>query len=125
MALRQDELERDIQSVKCEFLVKVLTDDEIDDAGVTDKDDIKFDEPLEIAGEITLRTGSASSDGEVWTSWGCTKVANGPCSQGLSAENVSNYRLAISELKNLELDLAILTQLHAGMNAGELLTQGA
>ena len=39
-----------------------------------------------------------------------------------SAEDVCNYRLAISELENSELDPAILAQLHAGMNAGKLLT---
>ena len=79
-----DELERDIQSAEREFLVEALTDDEIDDAGATDEDDIEFDEQLEIAGEITLRTGSASSDDEVVdflaNGCGCTKLANGPCS---------------------------------------------
>ena len=53
---------------------------------------------------------------------GCTKLSNGPCSQGLSAEDVSNYRLAIGELESSEVDLANLVQLHAGTNAGELLT---
>ena len=87
MALSQDELERDIQSAEREFLVEALTDDEVDDAGAIDEDDIEFDEQLEIAGEITLRTGSASSDDEVVdflaNGCGCTKLANGPCSQGL------------------------------------------
>ena len=128
MAVIQDELERDILSAEREFFDEAPTDDEceVDDTGVTDEDDIQFDEQLELAGEITLRTGSASSDDEVVdflaNGCGCTKLANGPCSQGLSAEDVSNYRLAISELENSELDLAILAQLHAGMNAGELLT---
>ena len=126
MAVSQDELERDIQSVEREFLVKALTDDE-DDAGTPTKEgDIEFDEQLELAGEITLRTDSASSDDEVVdflaNSCGCMKLSDGPCSQGLAAEDVSNYRLAISEFESSELDLAILAQLHAGMNAGELLT---
>ena len=107
MAFSQDELERDIQSAEREFLVEALTDDEIDDAGTTDEDDIEFDEQLEIAGEITLRTGSASSDDEVVdflaNGCACTKLTNGPCSKGLSAEDVSNYRLAISELENSEI----------------------
>ena len=34
----------------------------------------------------------------------------------------TDYRLAIAELDSSELDLAILAQLHAGMNDGELLT---
>ena len=42
---------------------------------------------------------------------GCKKLSNGPCSQGLSAEDVSNYRLAIRELESSEVDLAILAQL--------------
>ena len=100
MAFSQDELERDIQSAEREVLVEALIDDEIDDAGTTDEDDIEFDEQLEIAGEIILRTGSASSDDEVVdflaNGCGCTKLTNGPCSKGLSAEDVSNYRLAIS-----------------------------
>ena len=127
MAVNQDELERDILSAEREFLVEALTDDEDDDAGApTEEGDIEFDEQLELAGEITLCTGSASSDDEVVdflaNGCGCTKLSNGPCSQGLSAEDVSNYRLAISELESSEVDLAILAQLHAGMNAGELLT---
>jgi hypothetical protein len=126
MALSQDELERDVQSAEGEFLVQALSDDDVDDAGATDDDDIEFDEQLEIAGAINLRTGSASSDDEVVdflaNGCGCTKLANGPCSQGLSAEDVSSYRLAISELENSEVDLVILAQLHAGMNAGDLLT---
>ena len=126
MAGNQGELERDIQSAECEFLAEVLTDDENDDVGVIDEDDVEFDEQLELAGEITLRTGTASSDDEVVEflakGCGCTKFSNGSCSQGLSAEDVSNYRLTISELENSEVDLIILSQLHSGMNAGELLT---
>ena len=126
MAVSQDELERDIQSAEREFLAEAMTDDEVDDVGAIDEDDVEFDEQLELAGEITLRTGSASSDEEVVdflaNGCGCTKLANGPCYQELSAEDVSNYRLAISELENSEVDLTILAQLHAGMNAGELLT---
>ena len=120
MAVNQDELERDIQSAEREFLVEGLIDDEEDVAGATDEDDVEFDEQLELAGEITLRTGSASSDEEVVDflagGCGCKKLCNGPCSQGLSAEDVSNYRLAICELESSEVDLAILAQLHAGMN---------
>ena len=127
MAVNQDELERDILSAERECLVEALTDDEDDDAGApTEEGDIEFDEQLELAGEITLCTGSASSDDEVVdflaNGCRCTKLSNGPCSQGLSAEDVSNYRLAISELESSEVDLAILAQLHAGMNAGEVLT---
>ena len=66
------------------FLVEALTDDEIDDTGATDEDDTEFNEQLEIAGEITLRIGSASSDDEVVdflaNGCGCTKLANGPYS---------------------------------------------
>lgn len=123
----QDQLERDIQSAEREYLAEApLTDDENDDDGVTDEDDVEFDEQLELAGEITLHTGTASSDDEVVdflaNGCGCTKLSNGPCSQGLSAEDVTNYRLAIIELESSEVDLVIMAQLHAGMNAGELLT---
>ena len=73
-----------------------------------------------------MRTGSASSDEEVVDflakGCGCTKRFNGPCSGGLTAEIVTEYHLAITELDSSELDLAILAQLHAGMNEGELLT---
>ena len=126
MAENQDELERDILSAEREFLAEAPTDDEDDNAGATDDDDVEFDEQLELAGEITLCTGSASSDDEVVDflakGCGCTKLSNGPCSRGLSAEDVSNYRLAVSELDSSEVDLTLLAQLHAGMNTGELLT---
>ena len=59
MAENQDELERDIRSAECEFLAEAPTDDEDDNAGATDDDDVEFDEQLELAGEITLCTGSA------------------------------------------------------------------
>ena len=66
-----------------------------------------------------MRTGSTSSDEEVVdflaNSCGCTKRFNGSCSRGLTAEIVTDYRLAITELDSSELDLAILAQLHAGM----------
>ena len=93
MAVIQDKLERDILSAEREFFDEAPTDDEceVDDTGVTDEDDIEFDEQLELAGEITLRTGSASSNEVVdflANGCGCTKLANGPCSQGLSAEDV-------------------------------------
>ena len=82
MAVSQNELERDIQCAEHEFLVEALTDNELDNAGTIDQDDIVFDEQLELAGEITLHTGSASSDGEVMdflaNGCGCTKFANGP-----------------------------------------------
>ena len=94
-----------IQSAEREFLVKALTDDDVDDGGVIDEDDIEFDEQLEIAGEITLCTGSASSDDKVVdflaNGCGCTKLTNGPCSQGLSAEDVSIVWLLVNlRIKN-------------------------
>ena len=57
MAVTQEELERDILSTEREFFDEAPTDDEckVDDTGVTDEDDIKFDEQLELAGEITLQ----------------------------------------------------------------------
>ena len=73
-----------------------------------------------------MRTSNASSDEEavdfLANGCGCTKCFNGSCSQGLTAEIVTDYRLAITELDSSELDLAILAQLHAGMSDGELLT---
>lgn len=119
-------LDRDIELAEREFLEETLIDDEENDDGITDDDDHEFDTQLELAGEITLRTGSASSDEEVVdflaNGCGCTKRFNGSCSRGLTAEIVTDYRLAITELDSSELDLAILAQLHAGMNDGELLT---
>ena len=47
---------------------------------------------------------------------------NGSCSGGLNVEIVTDYRLAITELDSSELNLAIVAQLHAGMNNAELLT---
>ena len=86
MAENQDKLERDILSAEREFLAEAPTDDEDDNAGATDDDDVEFDEQLELAGEITLCTGSASSDDEVVDflakGCGCTKLSNGPCSRG-------------------------------------------
>ena len=99
MAVSQDEFESDIQSAKREFLTKAMTD-KVDDAGAIDKDDTEFDEQLELVGEIILHTGSASSNHEVENflanGCGCTKLANGPCSQGLSVEDVSIGWLSVS-----------------------------
>lgn len=127
MAASVDELERDIQSAEREFFAETLTENEERDAtAAIDEDDVEFDDQLELAADITIRTGSTSSDDEVMDfltkGCGCTKLSNGPCSLALSAEDVSNYRLALSELESSELDLAILAQLHAGMNTGELHT---
>ena len=41
---------------------------------------------------------------------------NGLCSGGLTVEIVTNNCLDITELDSSELNLAILAQLHAGMN---------
>ena len=75
---------------------------------------------------MELQTGCASVDQEVSEylarGCGCSKQKNGPCSSVLSSQEVTNYRLAISELDRLELDITLLAQLHAGMNTGELLT---
>ena len=54
--------------------------------------------------------------------YGCTKYFDGPCSGGWTVEIVTGYRLAITELDSSELNLAIVAQLHAEMNNGELLT---
>ena len=74
-------------------------------------------------GEIL--TGSASSDEEVVdflvNGCGCTKCFNGPCSGGLNVDIVTDYHLAITELDSSELNVAIVAQLHAEMNNGELL----
>ena len=116
-------LDRDVELAECEFLEETLIDDEENNDGVTDDDDYEFDTQLELPGETTLCIGSASSDEEVVdflaNGCGCTKRFNGPCSRGLTTEIVTDYRLAITELDSLELDLAILAQLHAGMNNGE------
>ena len=70
--------------------------------------------------------GSTSSEEEVVdflaNGCGCTKCFNGPCSGGLTADIVTDYRLAITELDSSELNLAIVAQPHAEMNNGELLT---
>ena len=43
----------------------MLIDDEQNDDEITDHDDHEFHTQLELAGEITLGTGSASSDEDV------------------------------------------------------------
>ena len=65
MAVSQDDLERDIQLAEHEFLAKAMTNNDVDNIGAIDEDDTEFNEQLELAGEITDRTGSASSDDEV------------------------------------------------------------
>ena len=119
-------LDEDTELAQREFLDEPHTDDEEDDSEFADDADAEFDEQLEFAGEITLTTGSASSDDAVAAylakGCGCKKLCDGPCSRALTPEDVSNYRLAITELESSEVDLTILAQLHSGMNAGELLT---
>ena len=85
-------LDRDIELAEREFLEETLIDDEENDDGITDDDDHEFDTQLELAGEITLRTGSASSDEVVdflTNGCGCTKRFNDSCSGGLTAEIVT------------------------------------
>ena len=53
---------------------------------------------------------------------GCKKNDGRPCSAVFSGEEVTAYRFDIAELERCELDLALLAQLHAGMNADDLLT---
>ena len=53
---------------------------------------------------------------------GCKKNDGRPCSAAFSGREVTAYRLDIAELKRCELDMALLAQLHAGMNADDLLT---
>ena len=75
------QLDKDIELAEREFLEETLIDDEENDDGITDDDDHEFDTQLELAGEITLHTGSASSDEEVDFSvngCGCIKRFNGP-----------------------------------------------
>ena len=52
--------------------------------------DEEFDEQLELAGEITLHTGGASSNEEVSAylanGCGCRKLGDCPCSNRLSAD---------------------------------------
>ena len=110
-----EQLDRDIQLAQHEFLEETLTDKEEDDSETLDDDDDEFNEQLELAGEITLNTGSASSD-DVVTEYlakgcGCQKLSGGSCSQGLTPGDVSNYRLAVTELESSELDVAILAQI--------------
>ena len=58
-------LGRDIELAEWEFLEEMLIDDEQNDDEITDHNDHEFDTQLELAGEITLGTGSASSDEDV------------------------------------------------------------
>ena len=51
------QLDKDIELAEREFLEETLIDDEENDDGITDDDDHEFDTQLELAGEITLRTG--------------------------------------------------------------------
>jgi len=53
---------------------------------------------------------------------GCQKYNGRACSAAFSCEEVTAYRFDIAELDRSELDMAILAQLHAGMNADDLLT---
>ena len=122
-------LETEIEEAEREFLENSRFEDgdECNDEFPDDNnDDPDFDNSLELAAEVTLRTGCASVDEDVTEflerGCGCQKHGNGPCSAALSSEEVTDYRLAITELESSELDLTVLAQLHAGMNTGELLT---
>ena len=81
-----------------------------------------FEEELELVCEIMVRTDGYTEEevGDFFRrGCGCKSYS---CTLTLSPEDVSQYRLAVSELERSELDLIILAQLHAGMNAGNLLT---
>ena len=81
-----------------------------------------FEEELELACEIMVCTdGYTEEEVGDFFRHGCGCKSHS-CTLTLSPEDVSQYRLAVSELERSELDLIILAQLHAGMNAGNLLT---
>ena len=75
-------LDEDIELAQREFLDEPHTD-EGDDSESEDDADAEFDEQLELAGEITLSTGSASSDdavtGYLAEGCRCKKLCDGPC----------------------------------------------
>lgn len=118
------EIDREIEELQHEF----FESEAIQESNETDEslDDELDPDTLELAAEIELRTGCASADEEVSEylerGCGCTKYRNGPCSASLSSEEVTSYRLSISEMDRAELDLILLAQLNAGMNADDLLT---
>ena len=53
---------------------------------------------------------------------GCQKYDGKSCSAAFSCEEVMAYRYDIAELDRRDLDMAVLAQLHAGMNADSLHT---
>ena len=79
-----------------------------------------------MAAEVIVNTSCCSIDEEVVEilsrTCRCTRRIGSPCSRELTSEDVSEYCLAITELSSSEFDIAILEQLHVGVNVGELLT---
>ena len=121
----EEVLSRDIQQAEQEFLDETVTDNEDSDEGERN-DNCEFNDELEVAAEVIVNTSCCSIDEEVVDilsrTCGCIKRNGGPCSRELTSEDVSKYHLSITELSSSELNIAILAQLHAGMNVGELLT---
>lgn len=122
------EIDREIQELQREFLEPGEEPGPIEESAETDgsEDDELDPDTLEPAAEIELGTGCASADQEVSKylerGCGCSKYMNGPFSSSPSSEEVTSYRLFISEIDRAELDLILLARLNAGMNAGDLLT---
>ena len=117
-------LDKDIEQAELAFLEQsVEDDDDLYEEGTGSENSREFDEELELAQEIIISTGCSSVDEEVeeFLRCGCGCKTRS-CLQMLSAKDISSYRLSVSELERSELDLIVLAQLHAQMNAGELLT---
>ena len=86
---------------------------------------------LEIAAEATVSSSCVTVEQDVIgflsRGCGCEKCDHGPCSAMLTGQEVTSYRLSMAEWERTELDMVVLSQLRAGMNADQLLsnTRGA
>ena len=115
-------LQSEFEQAELEFLEDNSMEEVDDGANFSDSE---FERSLEYAAEVTIQT-TCNIDDDVAEflarGCGCKKYNNASCSELFSGEEVTSYRFAIAELDKSELDIAILSQLHAGMNCEELLS---
>ena len=89
----------------------------------SDSESIEHDPiPVAVASVIPPRPADEKVSAYLARGCGCKKNDGRPCSAAFSGEEVMAYRFDIAELERCELDMVLLAQLHAGMNADDLLT---
>ena len=115
------QLDTELQEVEEEF----MNESRVEEDGESDfeSDESDSDSFMNSVLQTSLHDGHVEDDVSEYLTQGCGchKDMRKPCSAYFSGAEVTTYRYDIAELDKNELDMAVLAQLHAGMNSGDSL----